>query len=293
MFIDLSKIKSGFSDKLRAITFYIALSKFKKINEFQVYEKKNYQCPFKFTDFCKIKKINIKKKNRNKFNKKNFIFNSYNSEINLKNCTRANLYADVVDNKRLLKYWLLSFKKIYPNKYLTKKIKKINLPKKYLSIHIRSTDRVIKLKNFLKEIQLRDMIFDTHINAFPEQITKFINKYSDCKNIYISSDQEFLKSEIIRKLKEQNYKVFYNNCNFQNLNYRKTNGEDFLIDLFCMSKSKIILSTVGGGVPYTAKLISGERTKVINWSNQLNIFVFYRILILIVFYLKKIKLLVF
>ena len=34
MHIDLSKIKSGFSDRLRAITFHIALTKFKKKNFF-------------------------------------------------------------------------------------------------------------------------------------------------------------------------------------------------------------------------------------------------------------------
>ena len=46
MHIDLSKIKSGFSDRLRAITFHIALTKFKKKTYFSIYEKKNYQCPF-------------------------------------------------------------------------------------------------------------------------------------------------------------------------------------------------------------------------------------------------------
>ena len=34
MHIDLSKIKSGFSDRLRAITFHIALTKFKKKKTF-------------------------------------------------------------------------------------------------------------------------------------------------------------------------------------------------------------------------------------------------------------------
>ena len=57
MIVDLSKIKSGFSDKLRAITFFIALSKFKKIKYFNVYEKKNYQCPFRFVDYCKIQQL--------------------------------------------------------------------------------------------------------------------------------------------------------------------------------------------------------------------------------------------
>ena len=40
MHIDLSKIKSGFSDRLRAITFHIALTKFKKKTFFSIYEKK-------------------------------------------------------------------------------------------------------------------------------------------------------------------------------------------------------------------------------------------------------------
>ena len=53
MHIDLSKIKSGFSDRLRAITFHIALNKFKKKTYFTIYEKKNYQCPFRFVDFVK------------------------------------------------------------------------------------------------------------------------------------------------------------------------------------------------------------------------------------------------
>ena len=61
MHIDLSKISSGFSDRLRAITFHIALSKFIYAKSFTIYEKKNIQCPFRFADYCKIKnkKINI------------------------------------------------------------------------------------------------------------------------------------------------------------------------------------------------------------------------------------------
>ena len=65
MYIDLSKIKSGFSDRLRAITFHIALVKFKKkINYFLIFEKKNYQCPFRFVDHCKIRNIKIKEKKK-------------------------------------------------------------------------------------------------------------------------------------------------------------------------------------------------------------------------------------
>ena len=91
MFIDLSNLKSGFSDKLRVVAYHIALNnllKFKKF--FIIYEKKNYKCPFKFVDYCKIrghKFIKIKKK---KYIKSNISMNSYNSEINLENCKKNN-----------------------------------------------------------------------------------------------------------------------------------------------------------------------------------------------------------
>lgn len=290
MHIDLSKIKSGFSDRLRAISFHIAIIKFKKkINFFSIYEKKNYQCPFKFSDYCKIKKIKIKRKKKNFYSQKNIIFTSYNSEINLKNCIRANKFAETIDNIELYKQWIRSYREIYPNKYLQKKINHINLPKKYVSIHIRSTDRVVKFKNIFSKIQLKDMIIDFHLNSFPLMVTKLISKYSNCKNVYVSSDQEYLKTQIIQKLISQKFNVFYNNNIYKNTNYRKTKGEDFLVDLFCMSKSNFIISTVGGGVPYTAHLLSGKKNKVINWSNEYNKYFPIRCLVLLIYFLKRTK----
>lgn len=289
MHIDLSKIRSGFSDRLRAITFHIALSKFIRINNFTIYEEKNFQCPFRFIDYCKIKNRKIKAVNTNLNNKQNIIFTSYNSEINLKNCKKANHNQNKINNNNLYKKWIKSYKDVYPNSNLQKKINKINLPKKFVSIHIRSTDRVIKLKNIFKDVQLKDMIIDNHIKKFPDIFISFISKYTNCKNIYIASDQEEMKLNLIKKLKNNNFKIYFNNNIFKNNSYRKTNGDDFLIDLFAMSKSKYIFTTVGGGVPFTAVLLSKKKNEVINWSNELNRFIFYRFLVLMVFYLKKSK----
>ncbi len=289
MIVDLSKIKSGFSDKLRAITFFIALSKFKKIKYFNVYEKKNYQCPFRFVDYCKIKKIKIKKINKNLKDKNKIIFNSFNSEINIKNCKLANNFSNQINNKILLSEWKNSYKKIYPNYSLKKKIDKIKLPKNFISVHIRSTDRVIKFRNILKDTQLKDMIVDFQLTKFPSMIVKFLSKHSKCKNVYISSDQKNLKNKIIYDLKKENYKIYFNNCSYKDSSYRKTNGEDFLIDLFCISKSKYVFSTVGGGVPFTAYLLSGKKCKVYNWLDEFNRFYFLRVFILLIYYLKRIK----
>lgn len=289
MHIDLSKIMSGFSDRLRAITFHIALSKFIKVNNFTIYEKKNIQCPFKFTDFCKIKNKKIKMLNKNIYNNENIIFTSYNSEIDFKNCKKANHYQNKINSKKLLSKWIKSFKDISPNSNLQKKINKINLPKNFVSIHIRSTDRVVKLKNIINDVQLKDMIVDYHMNEFPDHLINFITKYTKCKNIYISSDQEEMKLEIIRILRDNNFNVYFNNNIFNNKSYRKTSGSDFLVDLFSMSKSRYIFTTVGGGVPFTANLLSKKKNEVINWSSEFNKFILFKFLILTIFYLKKSK----
>ena len=133
------------------------------------------------------------------------------------------------------------------------------------------------------------MIIDFHLKKFPDTIIDFIVKYSNCKNIYVSSDQEYLKNKIIHQLKSENFNVYYNKNIYKNLNYRRTSGDDFLVDLFCMSKSNFIFSTIGGGVPFTAHLLSGKKNKVINWSNEYNKFFLIRCLVLIIYYTKRLK----
>ena len=256
---------------------------------FKIYEKKSTQCPFRFVDYCKIKKIKIDVQNHQIKNNKNFVFTPYNSDINLKNCRYANNLKDSINNRELLEAWKDAYKDILPNSQLENKIKKIRLPKNFISIHIRSTDRVVKLGKIFSDVQLKDMIPQFQLSIFEKRILKFIKKNSNCKNIYVSSDQEVLKVKIIKKLKKNEYNVFFNNCSYNNKKYRKTHGEDFLIDLFCLSKSNLILTTIGGGVPYTAYLISGKKNFIKKWVNEFNIFLILRFFILFIFYLKRIK----
>lgn len=289
MNIDLSYIISGFSDKLRAITFFIAKNNKKKNKELiHIYEKKNPQCPFRFIDFCSIKNTRYVD-SKKKFSIKNdYLFTSYNSEINKKNSFEANKFYGF-RNQVSIKDWKYSYSFILPNKKLFARIKKIKLPKNYISIHIRSTDRSIKFNRVLLDTHLKDMIFEFQLKSFENNIINFVKKYSDCNHIYISSDQEKQKNKIIQILKKNGFHVYYNSCTYNNRNYRKTSGEDFLIDLFCLSYSKKIFSTVGGGVPFTAQLLSKHETVVINWVNEPNIYIIFRLLILLIFYCKRLK----
>ena len=213
--------------------------------------------------------------------------NSYNSEISLQNCKKNNPYK-IIDNNKLLNEWRVSYKKLIPNKNLQKKINKICLPKKLIGIHLRTTDRMIDFKRIIIDLQLKDMFFKFQLRHFEKKISKIIQKETNIKNIYLASDENKIKQSVSKNLSNKGFKVYTNNSKYYN-NFRKTNGEDFLVDLFCLSKSNIIFTTVGGGVPFTAHLLSNKGIKIINFVNQLNFFIIIRLLVLIIFYLKRLK----
>ena len=61
MYIDLSNMNSGFCDRLRQITFCIALHKLKKLREKKIgiFEITNSECPYKFSTLLNIKGFKV------------------------------------------------------------------------------------------------------------------------------------------------------------------------------------------------------------------------------------------
>ncbi len=284
MIVDLSNIYSGFSDKLRAITFYIALNKLKKnsSNVFYIYEKKTKECPFRFIDYCRIKKIKIIKLKKKR---KSLIFlNSYNTEITLKNVIKNNPFESI-NNIILYNEWKKSYKKIIPGFKIQKKISNIKLPKNFLGLHLRTTDRTLKFQNLLS-IQFKDAIFDFQLEYFKKNISKILEQETKIKNIYVASDSKNIKDYVVNNLKKYNYKIFSNNSKYKK-GFRKTSGEDFLVDFFSLQKGKVVLSTVGAGVTQSIYLM--KRIEIINWNNQLNRFILIRLIALFLIFLKGLK----
>ena len=253
MIIDLSKIKSGFSDKLRAVTYCIALNKLnnKKDINFFIYETKTKECPFKFIDLSKKKNIKIiKLKNKKKSNIK---LNSYNTEINLENCIKNNP-VKYIDNQELFTEWKKSYAQIQPIDEIIKKIKKIGLPKKYIGLHIRSTDRKIEFKNFYK-LQFVDTIYEFQLHYFVRNIDTILSKITKIRNIYIASDDFIIKDKIIKKFKDSNFRIYFDKSIFKK----------------------------------SAHLISKQKVKFIKWIDTFNIFIFLKILSILIYYIKRIK----
>ena len=108
-------VDSGFSDKLRIITFFLALKKLNnnqnKIINFA--DIKTRGCPYRFADNFTIK--NLKIRTVNKKIDSFFNLNPFNSQINLRNCRLHNIYKKI-DNNKLLSHWKKAYIDIAPNK---------------------------------------------------------------------------------------------------------------------------------------------------------------------------------
>jgi hypothetical protein len=285
MIIDLSKLTDGFSSRLRVISFFIATIKIRKLKkELYIYEKKTKECPYLFTDFCKIKNFKIfklKKKPKNSIK-----FNSYN--LKALKLLKKKYKIGINNSQKFNQIAYLSYKNFIPNNKITKKIIKLKLPKTFISIHIRTTDRTLYIKNCLSAIQFPEMIFDFQINNMHNNLSNFIKSKTKIKNLFICSDDKYYKEKFLEKL-SKNYNIFSNNTLYRTNKFRQTGGLDFLTELFCLSKSQKILSTVGGAVPNSACLISKKKIKIYKWTNNFNYYIIFKLIVLFIFFIKRFK----
>ena len=66
---------------------------------------------------------------------------SYDSEININTIKKYFPYSDKkINYNRVLKKWKVSFREIYPNINIQKKINNLKLPRSYVGVHIRATE---------------------------------------------------------------------------------------------------------------------------------------------------------
>jgi len=288
MIIDTTLMRSGFCDRLRQITFGILISKLKKEKKFYIHEKKTDECPFLFTDHCNIKKIKLKKIINYKKNKVVIRMSSFDSEISIDTIKKyfPNPYK-ISNYEKVLKKWKFSYREIYPNRDIKKKIKNLKLPSKYVGVHIRATDKLVSLFTKLFELPSKTTIINSQLNLFLKSLDKQIYLNTNIKNVYLSCDDKNIKKFTLNLLKKNGFKVFFNESKFLGNKLRQTSGEDFLIDLFCLSSSKIIISSTGGGVPLTASLISNKKIIIKNFLDEINIFYILKIFNKFIFYLRK------
>tara|TARA_Y100000590_G_scaffold422652_1_gene527626 strand:+ start:2485 stop:3363 length:879 start_codon:yes stop_codon:yes gene_type:complete len=290
MVIDLTEMKSGFCDRLRLITYVVALSniKNKKKRSLEILENQSKECPYLFSKHCKIKNFKLKRIKKISKNKISIKMNPYNSFPNEKNIKSLE-YSKKIDSINFLSKWIAAYKLIEPKDKIKKKIRKLGLPKNYLGIHVRATDKMVSIWTKITEIPSKTTILKSQLNKFINHLDKIIQEQSYCKNIFLACDDQNLKIKLIKNLKHKNYSVYFNKTKFYKKRFRQTNAEDFLVDLFCLSNSKKIISSTGGGVPLTSSYISKNKIEVFNYVNKLNIYYIFNLISFFVQFIREIR----
>ena len=173
MYIDLSHMKSGFCDRLRQITFCIAYNRLKKknIKIIKIFEIKNKECPYYFTDLMELKGLKVFNLKRKKTKDQNIKMDPFNSSISIETCKKHN--TDNLNNAKLLEEWKSTYKILIPKKKFKKKINKISKKKNLACIHSRITDKHLGFFSFLLEIPNKPNPFLT--KSLCHKISLFVN----------------------------------------------------------------------------------------------------------------------
>lgn len=127
------------------------------------------------------------------------------------------------------------------------------------------TDKLVSLKQKLFELPWKDTVTIQEFLNFKNIILLKLLKNNN--NFFIASDDLKTKNLIIEIINKKKKKYFFNNSKYSIKNFRQTSGEDFIIDLFLLSKCDKIYSS-GGGVPDTALLMSKKKIKLIKWNKS-------------------------
>lgn len=280
---------SGICDRLRQITFCIALDnmnkkKFNKKKKILIYEKLSEECPYYFSDLFQIKNYsihNIKKRKIGGFIK----MTPFDSMINFETCKKFN-NKRTIDNMKLLEKWKKTYKLLKPKKNSELEISQIIKKKNFCSIHIRLTDKVVSFKEYMFEIPNKDVIMKFQLDSFYKNILKIIDKRF--QYIYVSSDENIFKKKIEKKLKNNGYKIIKRVIKYNQKKLRQTSGKDFIKDLFILSRSKEIIASTGGNVPSTAILISKNKIKYLKWTNYKILYIMLNSLRALIFFIRGI-----
>lgn len=255
MIVDLTGFTTGVCDKLRQLTFCATVAYYRNEKVLKILEIPSKECPFYLIDLFRLDGFDFEKIHYNL--NENIIMNASNSSIT-KSTVKQWIPFDIkVTIKDFLKKWKDIYAKIKPNKnILTNKewdtVYKIG--KNTIGIHIRTGDR-------LTSLPAKGGITKKQFNAFLKYKIPEIIKYANCNkySVFLASDTYKADCKVRNMIKSKvnliEYAKKWNSCGI-----RETEGEEFLLDLYGLSRTLEIFSTSGGGVPFTASLIAGKNT---------------------------------
>ena len=264
MIVDLSGYSTGVCDRLRQVTFCAAIAQIFGDPLLEVYEILTDEGPFSILDLFELEGFRLQRIN---YLPSNAIrMTPYNSEI-----CEANVVLHKPVNLQLpidqfLVIWKDTYKAIKPKISIYDLIRKEYdevFNRGVVAIHVRLTDRVTRwpASGGITELQ-----YEKFLKIKIPWIIKYANQNG--YKVFLTSDNSDSDKGIRKLIRHQVGLIEYQK-HWNTSGIRNTNGDEFLTDLFLLSKCKKIFTTTGGGVPLTAALIGGiENDSIHVWTDE-------------------------
>jgi len=271
MIIDLTKWRTGFCDRLTQITFCITVAKLRGDKTLYIKANKTKHCPYDFVDVCLVNGFSVHSWSDNIMGSVEWRMDYDTVTPNWLKCAvfpdidaaRLHKPCDItISNCDFLDQWFQSYTLIVPKAHIAAKIEYLGLSDETLGLHIRRTD---KIKNGIS-------YFHGYRIGAEEKERRTKEKVLSCLiepkgSVFLASDNEHSKEEWTFFLRDNRVRVISNAAIFFKERFRQTSAEDFIVDLFSLSKCKHIIGSGESSVIRAAAYIGGRKS----WSLALPI----------------------
>jgi hypothetical protein len=252
--IDLTGYQTGFCDRLRQVAFCVALAKLNRSSKLFFKESECEACPFSFLSLCCVDGFELYPWEEE----------LGESSIRFGPHDRPNIatvrafkppHVDISDTA-FLALWLDCYRLLRLKSSLEPRLESLTVGADCLGLHVRLTDKVTPHPTVA-----RFNIFSSQVARVESVAHRMLRRRMKGQNltrVFLATDHEAAKQSWTSRLAADGYEVLTNPCRFNETRLRQTSGEDFLLDLFALSKCRTVIGTTDSGVVRTAAWINGH-----------------------------------
>lgn len=264
MIIDLTKWRTGFCDRLVQISFCVTVARLRGERNLYIKSNKNDQCPYDFLDICLINGFSTSVW-------KEFVAETAEWQMDYDTVTpNWNLYAvspdieavrihkpsDIkISDDQFLTQWKYSYTLINPIGRISEVVCRLGIDCATVGLHIRRTDKIWEGKS-----RFHGSSVDSHeVECRTQtQILPFLT--GENRSVFIASDDEDSKKWWMDFLESKGIRVISHRAVFDKTRLRQTSADDFIVDLFGLSKCAHIVGSGESNVLRAASYIGGGKS---------------------------------
>lgn len=257
MVVDLTGFVSGFCDRLRQITFCLAVATVRHDRLLVIRETPDQFCPFRFVDLCTVEGCEVRpwepSAGAGEWRMDGGVFPG------LPSVRRYKPTDTYLSDEAFLELWLNSYQRLRPSLRVQAILDRLVVGPDCLGLHLRFTDKVRETAGAQTVIAPEQR---PAVEAMAYRLLRDQRRRTGLRKVFLAADNAASKEAWARKLREAGCTVVMHAAAFDPSRLRQTSGDDFAVDLFALARCRTIIGTTRSGVVRAATWISGRQTCV-------------------------------